>query len=292
MKPLGSRDRSQIATFSASNDFSSRLSSAFALATDWSAAMSGHSRLHDVVETMGHIAGAIHLSIYRMPKDGGEVRPIVAVDRRPAGTPGEAITGSLARHLISRSDAMLAPGAIYRLVELAETEDFAGTAADEEWAKRHDVDSATLVVLGNNDTECDFLEVLYDRVPDFSVDIPPALIAQALADAWSTRAPGLMLGLIAKFGIRKRLRPDLFETHILSPDNPFALSRVQQRVCQLLAAGQRPNDIAKLMGVSITTVRSHLSNIYSKTGTSGQVEVIALINGKGTDDSATDSTAA
>ena len=59
---------------------------------------------------------------------------------------------------------------------------------------------------------------------------------------------------------------------------PNALSHSQLRVCQLLGAGQKAVGIAELMGISITTVRSHLRNIYIKTNTTGQFEVIALIN--------------
>lgn len=278
MKRIGAKDRSQIADFSASNDFPSRLASAFALVTDWSAAVSGNLRLEPVVATLGRQIGAAHLSIYRLTISDRKIQPALAVDRRDDQRP-ERISGSLASFAVTAFPDDVLPGKIFRLSELQGDPRFAGTAAEIEWAARPDIAQISVVVLGVEGPNIDILEILYNRMPDFNVDIPTAVIAIALSDAWSHRTPGLVLGLVAKFGIRNRLRPELFKSHVLSPDNPYALSRSQMRICQLLAAGQRPADIARLMQVSITTVRSHLRNIYAKTNTAGQFEVIALING-------------
>lgn len=287
MRRIGAKDRSQIASFSATNDFPSRLASAFALVTDWSAAMSGNLRLETVVGVLGRIVGAAHLAIYRLTPDEPRARPAVAVDRRTTPRP-ERISGALARFVVANCQDDLIPGKIFRLVDLQTDPRFTGSEAEAEWLARPDIVQISLLLLGHEDGSYDMLEILFEKLPDFSVDIPTAIIAIALSDAWSHRSPGLVLGLIAKFGIKNRLRPELFQSHILSPDNPYALSRAQQRVCQLLAAGQKPADIARLMGISITTVRSHLSNIYTKTKTSGQFEIIALINGPAPDDAAPD----
>lgn len=285
MRRIGAKDRSQIASFSASNDFPSRLASAFALVTDWSAAMSGNIRLESVVGVMGRMIGATHLAIYRLDQGDPKPRTAIAVDRRLSDPKAERISGALARYVIATYPDDLIPGKIFRLSECQEDSRFAGTDAQTEWQARPDIAQISLILLGREEGSFDFLEILFEKLPDFSVDIPTAIIAIALSDAWSHRSPGLVLGLIAKFGIKNRLRPELFQSHILSPDNPYALSRAQQRVCQLLAAGQKPADIARLMTISITTVRSHLRNIYTKTNTSGQFEVIALINGPALDDS-------
>ena len=61
-------------------------------------------------------------------------------------------------------------------------------------------------------------------------------------------------------------------------DAQSRLSRAELRVCQLLAAGDKAKDIAEVLGVSVATVRTHLRNIYAKTNTSGQIELIAVIN--------------
>lgn len=278
MKRIGPQDRSQIASFHSSNDFASRLASAFALVTDWSAAMAGNLRLADVVDLLGMQVGAAHISLVRFTPSEDRIQPIVAVDRRGANSRPERMSGALARFVTLHCKDDMIPGKIFRVSELSDHPAFPDSAAEREWSGRPEIRHVSLVLLGEEGESLDFMEMLYERVPDFDVDLPMALIAIALAEAWAMRTPGLVLGLIAKYGIRNRMSPAAFHSHILSPDNPYALSRSQQRVCQLLAAGQKASDIADLLGVSITTVRSHLSNIYAKTGTSGQFEVMALIN--------------
>ena len=288
--PLGPRDRSQIATFSAANDFTSRLTSAFALVTDWSAAMSGNLRLEDVVRIYARQVGAAQVTVFRFSRADQKVQPIVSVDRREelggdqqrsreTDLPREQPTGSLLRFALAHRADAIAAGAILRLIDLREHPEFAASPAALEWDNRPEVKHISLLILAVSEGKIDMIETLYDHIPDSNIDLPAPIIAGALAEAWALRTPGVILGLIGKYGVKNRLNPDRFAGHILSPDNPYALSRSQQKVCQLLAAGQKATDIAKLLNVSIATVRSHLSSIYAKTGTAGQFEILALING-------------
>lgn len=59
----------------------------------------------------------------------------------------------------------------------------------------------------------------------------------------------------------------------------FSLTPTEQRVVSLLAAGNSARQIANALGMSLHTVHSHLKNIFAKTDTSSQNEVIAIVRG-------------
>lgn len=56
----------------------------------------------------------------------------------------------------------------------------------------------------------------------------------------------------------------------------FGLTPAEARVLALLLDDCRPSEIAQQLAVSITTVRSHLKALFSKTGTRRQTELVAL----------------
>ena len=56
----------------------------------------------------------------------------------------------------------------------------------------------------------------------------------------------------------------------------YELSPAEIRILQRLLAGRAPGEIADDLGLAVHTVRSHLANIYAKTGTARQSDVIRL----------------
>lgn len=59
----------------------------------------------------------------------------------------------------------------------------------------------------------------------------------------------------------------------------FGLTPSETRVLLAMIDGKSPKAIAAAQGVAMTTVRTHLSRIFEKTGTSGQTEVLRLLSG-------------
>ena len=57
----------------------------------------------------------------------------------------------------------------------------------------------------------------------------------------------------------------------------YGLSRAESRVVALLASGQRLDQVAESLGVAYETVRKHLKQVFSKTGTDRQAELVRLM---------------
>lgn len=59
----------------------------------------------------------------------------------------------------------------------------------------------------------------------------------------------------------------------------FGATRTEALVAAALVAGDSLGDIAEARGISITTVRTHLAQLFRKTGTSKQGQLVALLRG-------------
>lgn len=81
-------------------------------------------------------------------------------------------------------------------------------------------------------------------------------------------APTIVIGTI--------LAPTRIERGVLALARLFRLTCAESRVLAHLTNDRRPSEIAAALGVSITTVRSHLKALFAKTGTRRQSELVAL----------------
>lgn len=58
----------------------------------------------------------------------------------------------------------------------------------------------------------------------------------------------------------------------------FHFTRTQARLAEMLCQGMAPVQAAELMGVKISTVRTHVGEMYEKTGTHSQAQLVALLH--------------
>ena len=70
----------------------------------------------------------------------------------------------------------------------------------------------------------------------------------------------------------QRIRPNQSTLRAL-----FGLTPAEYRLAMLLADGEQPTAIGKMIGVSRNTLKSQLSSIYRKTGTSRQAQLVRLL---------------
>jgi DNA-binding CsgD family transcriptional regulator len=71
---------------------------------------------------------------------------------------------------------------------------------------------------------------------------------------------------------RQKVRPAVEILHAL-----FNLTPAESRIALLLADGHVPPNIAELLGISANTLKTHLTGIYRKTGTSRQSQLVQLL---------------
>lgn len=138
--------------------------------------------------------------------------------------------------------------------------------------------TVAIVVLQNGQSHIDVIMFEFPKIADEASLYVLAAMAPALETGWSMRQPGFVSTLVLNQSRRHKAAPRETDTmDILGEDNAFDLSRSELRVCRLLATGLKAQMIAQELGVSIATVRTHLSSIYAKTNLPGQLEVISHI---------------
>lgn len=270
------KDRTDLVPFHGATDAQIRIACSFGLLNDWHAAISGNAPLVDVIGVLTRMFSARNISFYRYNDD--RVLHIAASARQGESFDPEKSRGTLTRYLRATRTEAIVPGTILTLREIRQEAGFAQSDAAVEWDARKNIVDVALVVLADRPDQLDVLEIIYDAAPDISPEVPPMLVTMALAEAWTLRAPGLITRLTLS-NVRSRAgATQAAASSILSSNNPCGLSRAEQRVCQLLVTGKKAKDIGETLRLSVPTVRTHLRNIYSKTQTRGQVDLIALVN--------------
>ena len=58
----------------------------------------------------------------------------------------------------------------------------------------------------------------------------------------------------------------------------FRFTQTQARLAEMLCDGMRPTHAAAMPGVKISTVRTHFGQMYEKTGTHSQAQLVALLH--------------
>lgn len=143
------------------------------------------------------------------------------------------------------------------------------------WMARSYIGDAVTIVLGRDDTATDMLEMQFTgRLTRARLDFI-RVFATSLADSWSRRQQGLVPKLLRyrqqHLTLLSRNDADI---DLLGPSNPAGLTRSEFRVCMLLKRGLRPVAVRKELDVSQSTLRTHLRNIYAKTETDGQLDLV------------------
>ena len=86
----------------------------------------------------------------------------------------------------------------------------------------------------------------------------------------------LILKLIEKMGIQKEMFRDEIENALNSSVSVPKLSNRQLEVLGLVAKGFSNHDVARILGISVNSVKDHLKNIYSILNVSSRTEASSL----------------
>ena len=101
------------------------------------------------------------------------------------------------------------------------------------------------------------------------------VMADVIVGSWARRAPGRFLEELLRSG--RSERPWHGDDDLLCASNPAGLSRAEYRICLMLGRGLSGSALARELDIRPTTLRTHLRNIYGKTGVGGQAELVFLL---------------
>lgn len=118
----------------------------------------------------------------------------------------------------------------------------------------------------------DFLELHFSQPVSATLLANLEYMGPVLANCWKARSLGLFSdSLLSR---RRVLPPVRSERAILSVENPNRLSRAEYRVCMLLSRGLNNEAVLSELSITMPTLRTHLRNIYAKTDSASQPELI------------------
>ncbi len=135
------------------------------------------------------------------------------------------------------------------------------------WLLRRNISDIGIICLGSEDGAHDFLEFHFSGPVSQRWQQAKDSIGKVLAEVFHGRKPGLLEHIL--MSQPNGLKPLGYETEsnaILAPENVHGLTRSEWRLCILIGNGFSRDGAAKELNVTSNTIRTHLRNIYDKTG--------------------------
>ncbi len=199
---------------------------------------------------------------------------VLSFDRRANFSRGaEPYRHSSAEVVCGRYLAVSKPGTIWN-ARVSELE----TASQVVTALRQRKLIESVVIPLEHHVNCsDFLELHFARDLGARELDRIGLIGTTLADAWKTRQMGLMSKNVFRQPVKPQRDEEETTRDVLALENPCKLSRAEYRVCLLLSSGLNNRAMLKELSIGAATLRTHLRNIYAKTGAATQCELLQML---------------
>ena len=234
----------------------------------WCECLHGKAPLLKALEKLSDSIGADVVALSRVSRDHrGEARVLV-FDGQPKTPSTPKLERSFARSVLGVYFDKAKPGTTW----FKSMVDGALDPALSSFHSRRRLHDLAIIPLSSGDKTLDFIEFHFSgRNKPFHQALMN-MMADTLTRTWRNRAAGLFTdSLLRVQSARKIMQPGV---PILSMDNPARLSRAEYRVCLLLSHGKTAARILDELGIGESTLRTHLRNVYAKTGTRNQSELV------------------
>ncbi len=142
----------------------------------------------------------------------------------------------------------------------------------ENFQRRRRLFELAVIPLAVDEKSVDFLEAHFIYHLSGAQQDMLGLLANTMTRTWARRATGLFSENVLQR--RKAGAASLEHEPILSFNNPAQLSRAEYRVCLLCSRGLSAKAVRAELTISASTLRTHLRNVYAKTGTTCQSELV------------------
>ena len=232
----------------------------------WCECLHGSDPLLMSLEFIGNGLGAQAVALARHGRLGQEGR-VLSWDGGGADVRGGPVERSYARAVIGEYFDKARPGTLWFRSMIDDTQ------APELAAlhRRRHLHELVVIPLETSERGIDLLELHFEDPLRNYQHALLNILAPVLTRTWKNRARGLFTEALLRVGPRPQEVP---AAPILSIDNPARLSRAEYRVCLFLSRGLTMDELKAELGICESTLRTHLSNLYAKTGTANAAELI------------------
>ncbi|RYH11287.1 helix-turn-helix transcriptional regulator [Tropicimonas sp. IMCC6043] len=249
---------------------SNSVSRLFEIVAVLSQASQGSVALVEALRRMGNLIGSNVTAICRVDLTASHdvAKVFCHESRRPVSEDAGPFEVSFARGVCGASIDTAKAGTVWR-----------ATLADIETRERlaslfrHRRLAETVVIpLQKDNGSGDFLELHFTQPVSATLLEYLEYMGPVLARCWKGRSPGMFSD--SMLSRRRKLPPSPVSGAILSMENPCRLSRAEYRVCVLLSRGLNNQAVLEELSITMATLRTHLRNIYAKTDSASQPELI------------------
>lgn len=234
----------------------------------WCECLHGCAPFRDALSGLAAAIKGEAAAICRVSAGKGRASGSVFYDRAAGSGNGLPLERSFACSVLGSYLDKAKPGLIWYK---SMSDEAADPALDRFHSDRKLVELA-VIPLSSGEQHTDFLELHFATRPGAVQQALLNIISGTLVRTWTNRSPGLYAEACLKE--RRVARNAEVAAHLLSMENPAQLSRAEYRVCVLLSKGQPAKRVQSDLGISKSTLRTHLRNIYAKTRTRNMSELV------------------
>lgn len=234
----------------------------------WCECLHGCAPFRDALSGLAAAINGEAAAICRVSTGKGRASGSIFFDRNAGGRNGPQLERSFARSVLGSYLDKAKPGLIWYK---SMSDEEADPVLDRFHTARKLVELA-VIPLSSGKQHTDFLELHFATRPGAVQQALLNIISGTLVRTWTNRSPGLYAEACLKE--QRAARAEEVQAHLLSMDNPAQLSRAEYRVCVLLSKGQPAKRVQSDLGISKSTLRTHLRNIYAKTRTRNMSELV------------------
>jgi DNA-binding CsgD family transcriptional regulator len=240
----------------------------------WTECLHGDGSLRETLIDLSDIALAEVVHLHRVNTATGAQRTIATVDRgaAQAARPLPRAHGmALAGPTLSRAK----PGTLWSMQEMDRDAVAALDSRVLGWMEGRGLHEALLIPLSSSGEMTDVLECFLPAPLDRPRRQALETLAAAAAEAWGRRPEGRIARILrAAPSINERLAPACPNAHPLSESNPLGLTAAELRLCGLIQRGVPLAEAGQMLGITESTLRSHLRSIFAKFGVAGQLGLV------------------
>ena len=238
--------------------------------------------LGEALAAISQAIGAEVAAISRDARQQGRTRLVADFDARESDREAAPFKRPLAEDVLGDFYNRVRSGTVWFLSDHFSDGDFIASASLSNWLVARGLADIVVVAIESNGLQHDYLEFHFDHALGREMKAEFDTVMPTLVRAWGGRKTGLVTQaqmderMIRARALAKenRIKPS---EPILGVSNPAKLSRAEFRVCLLLSRGLSVKAVTDELGLSESTVRSHLRSIYSKTETTGLAELVYRI---------------